>query len=116
MWRVIRLLHTPLAVLAVLVQLLADVLLWAQTGVFWTIGAGPFPATLTCLAFDGCYLSNLLTVKWATSVALNVDSTQTSCMFLPYGGTYVFNITFSNSPLDGLQVRGLLPLQVLYWE
>ena len=81
-------------------------MLRVQSSVYWTIGVGPFPATLTCLAFDGCHLSNLLTVQWATPVALAVDSAQTHCLSLPYGGTYVFNITFSNSPLDGLQVRG----------
>ena len=44
-------------------------------------------------------------VQWATPIALSVDPAQTGCMFLKYNQQYVFNITFSNSPLDGLQVR-----------
>ena len=50
------------------------------------------------IPFDGHSL------QWATPVALSVDPGQTGCLFLPYNQQYVFNITFSNSPLDGLQV------------
>ncbi|GAX77179.1 hypothetical protein CEUSTIGMA_g4625.t1 [Chlamydomonas eustigma] len=43
-------------------------------------------------------------LQWATGIALSVDPAQRQCMFMSYGQTYTFNITFSNSPLDGLQV------------
>ena len=47
----------------------------------------------------------IILMQWATPIALSVDPSQTSCMLLGYNQQYVFNITFSNSPLDGLQVR-----------
>ncbi|GAX72610.1 hypothetical protein CEUSTIGMA_g66.t1 [Chlamydomonas eustigma] len=99
------------AVLAATVVYLVVVLIQAMnaplvqtSSVYWTIGAGPFPANVTCVAYDGCYFSNKLSVQWATPVALSVDSAQTQCMFLAYQQSYIFNITFSNSPLDGLQM------------
>ncbi len=42
--------------------------------------------------------------QWATSVALSVEASQTTCSFLPYGHSFTINITYSNNPLEGLQV------------
>jgi hypothetical protein len=75
-----------------------------KADIYWTIGAGPFPAPIYCAAIDGCYISNAVSVAFATNVALSIDPAQTSCIFLPYQASYVINITYSTSPLDGLSV------------
>ncbi|GAX77174.1 hypothetical protein CEUSTIGMA_g4619.t1 [Chlamydomonas eustigma] len=93
-----------LAYLAVILYQTLTAPLLQTASLYWTIGAGPFPAQLVCTAYDGCYVSNLLSVEWATGIALSVEPAQRQCMFMSYGQTYTFNITFSNSPLDGLQV------------
>ncbi len=38
-------------------------------------------------------------------MALSVEASQTTCSFLPYGRSFTINITYSNNPLEGLQVR-----------
>lgn len=75
-----------------------------KADIFWTIGAGPFPAPIYCAALDGCYISNAVSVAYGTSVALNIDPAQQSCIFLPYQAAYYINITYSTSPLDGLSI------------
>ena len=75
-----------------------------KADIYWAIGSGPFPAPIFCVALDGCYISNAVSVAFATSVALKIDPPQQSCIFLPYKSSIVINITYSTSPLDGLSV------------
>jgi len=75
-----------------------------KSDLLWTVGAGPFPALLTCTALDGCYVSNRVDRKWGTDVALQIHPSQTSCLQLPYQASATINVTYSMNPLDGLSV------------
>lgn len=70
----------------------------------WSLGRGPFTLKLTCLAEDGCLISNYYSEEYAGPKAAQVPAAQQQCHLVAQNETQELLVLFSSSPMEGLSV------------